>query len=176
LKETQRIDVYQRLGGARMNLGRYLAAAEAFRHCYSWAKEQKVASSLMTTFGFNYAEALRRADKKEHSVLWKQIVEGLKSPSFFAERSLPIQANRWQAAHIASALTSDVSGAQDCLEKAHRAAKAVGEAEDIFTVKTYEEVSVQKFLEINQEMADALRGGKLWDGTEVKFERGKSDQ
>jgi len=77
---------------------------------------------------------------------------------------LVLQANRWQAMHIAFAMTGDVVRSKEALAKARQAAKRLGPAEDVFTLKNYTDVSVMEWLAINDEMLAALDRGQLWDG------------
>ena len=67
--------------------------------------------------------------------------------------------------HIAFSMVGKPEKAREALENAKRAAEVLGPAEDVFTVKTYTEVSVPEFLQINNEMLAALGRGQLWDGT-----------
>ena len=78
-----------------------------------------------------------------------------------------MQANQWQAMHIAFACSGDHAAARDALRKARRAAESVGEIEDVFSVKGYRMVPVSEFLAINDEMLAALDRGELWDGMKL---------
>jgi hypothetical protein len=75
-----------------------------------------------------------------------------------------LQANRFQAMHIAFAMVGDLARAREALIKSRMAAELLGLAEDIFTVKTYTNVPVRDFIAINDEMSTALDKGELWDG------------
>jgi hypothetical protein len=75
-----------------------------------------------------------------------------------------VQANRWQAIHIAFALIGDTTRAREALMKARHAAELLGLAEDIFTVKNYTNLPVDGFIQITDEMLAALDRGHLWDG------------
>jgi hypothetical protein len=48
-----------------------------------------------------------------------------------------------------------------------RAGVAVGELEDLFSVKSYRMTPVSEFLENNDEMLAALNRGELWDGMKL---------
>jgi hypothetical protein len=50
------------------------------------------------------------------------------------------------------------------LRKAKQAAELLGEIEDLYTVKSYDNVSQPEFLKITDEMIVALDKGMLWDG------------
>ena len=81
-----------------------------------------------------------------------------------ASAPLILQANRFQAIHIAFAMVGDPDRAREALTKARMAAELLGLAEDIFTVKTYTNVPVRDFIAINDEMLAAINKGQLWDG------------
>src|ERR1051326_493052 len=151
-----------------MAAGDYSTAAEAYAECIRYLEEKKkkgeVDPDRFLIYVFNQIEATRRAKKASLPDLWSQIIDLFDHAGETSAAPLVLQANRWQAMHIPFALTGNAARAREALTKARKAAELLGPAEDIFTVKTYREVPVKEFLQINDEMLAALDQGQLWDG------------
>jgi hypothetical protein len=75
--------------------------------------------------------------------------------------------------HIAYACVGRLDDAFECLLRADQAASQVEEYDDIFTVKSYEFVTVGEFRAINKEMLLALNKNVLWDGMKIPSKRKK---
>jgi hypothetical protein len=116
---------------------------------------------------FNAAEAHRRSTGEICEAQWLAILEMFEQSGTTSNAPLPMQANRWQSIHIPFACKGNVTAAREALQKARRAAMAVGEVEDVFSVKCYCYVPVPEFLAINDEMFAALDRGELWDGMKL---------
>jgi MinD-like ATPase involved in chromosome partitioning or flagellar assembly len=161
-------DLKQEHACLAMTAGAFSAAAEAFKFCFDYAKNKKKHGDpdpvgIMAHF-FNVTEAKRRAGERVDLGSW-QVIVSLFETTGGTEGPLVYQANRWQAMHIPFSMVGERERAREALEKARHAAGLLGPAEDVFTVKSYTEVSVPEFLQINNEMLAALDHGQLWDGT-----------
>jgi hypothetical protein len=119
---------------------------------------------------FNLAEATRRAYGKVDVEIWKQVAAFFNSAGASSDAPLPLQANQFQAMHIALACSGEILQAKEALHKARRAAEMVGEIEDIFSVQDYRMAPVAEFLSINDAMSTALDRGELWDGMKLPFQ------
>lgn len=162
----------QRLGQIHWERGEKALAAgdpQKAEESYRFSLQQLDGSSISERLAltFNAAEANRRASGKFSHEEWTRIVEMFEQSGTASDATLPVQANRWQAIHIALACSGDAVGAREALQKAKRAAMAVGEVEDIFSVKRFRNVPVSEFLAINDEMLAALERGELWDGMKL---------
>ncbi|MDD4101779.1 MAG: AAA family ATPase [Kiritimatiellae bacterium] len=124
-------------------------------------------AAWLTSLYFNYAEARRRAEGVPDISLWKNVIGFFEQGGENSNASPTVRVNRLQAMHIAYAVTGDIKRAKQTLRKAHDAARLLGRADDVFSVKTYTEVPVAEFLTINDEMLAALERGELWDGMKL---------
>jgi MinD-like ATPase involved in chromosome partitioning or flagellar assembly len=168
LSEYSRYDVTMKKANFCMAAGDWAGARDSFRFCFNFFNEKKKEGdadpvTLMIHF-FNWLEASRRLTRTVEMKNWRAVLNLFETVGETSNAPLLFQANRWQAIHIAFALTGDIARARDALSKAHHAAEIVGLAEDIFSVKTYTNVSAKEFIEINNEMLAALDQGRLWDG------------
>jgi MinD-like ATPase involved in chromosome partitioning or flagellar assembly len=160
-------DLNQEHACLAMTAGEFPAAAEGFKFCLNHAKNKKKHGdpdpvAMMVHF-FNLTEARRRAGEQVDPASW-QIILDLFEKTAATEAPLVYQANRWQARHIPLAIIGQLEKSREALVKARHAAELLGPAEDIFSVRTYTEVSVPEFLQFNDEMLAALDRGHLWDG------------
>jgi cellulose biosynthesis protein BcsQ len=155
-------------GQSAMSAENYAAAVESYHECIRYQSEifKKPAPDPEVTLMlfFNVREALRRHTRTVDPDRWYSLIRLFVEGGQATAAPLVIQANHWQAMHIPFALTGDLEAARSALIKARMAAELLGAAEDIFTVKTYTEVSVQEFVANNDEMLAALEQGRLWDG------------
>jgi tetratricopeptide (TPR) repeat protein len=160
-------DVHESRGVCAMAAGDYSDAVES----YSFGLDREVKGdkipARMLTFAFNLTEAQRRQHPKVKNETWNDVISFFDSAGEVSASPLGIQANRWQAIHIGFAMTGNIARAKDSLLKARHAAELLGSAEDLFTVKTYTNVSVKEWLAINDEMLTALDRGELWDGMKL---------
>ena len=147
-------------------------AEESYRYCLQQAEREGNPSALKVGHAFNAAEAHRRAKGEICADAWATVLEMFDQSGMTSNAPLPLQANRWQAIHIAAACVGNLPAAREALQKAHRAAIAVGEVEDVFSVKCYKFVPVPEFLAINDEMLSALDRGELWDGMKLTAPKG----
>lgn len=155
-------------GQVLMALGQYAAAEQCYRECIKFDEKFNPAPLLRLRHLFNAAEARRRLTGRIDRPEWLKIVH-LSTQAPISDMPLPQQANRFQALHIAMAVIGDIAGAEEILRKAHRAAEAVGETEEIFSVATYHNVPVSEFLHTNNQMGAALLRNELWDGMKLSF-------
>ncbi len=142
-------------------------AVESFDICLKAAKNDDKAPFTILMHMFNLAEARRRADGAIDVRAWRDVVNQYESSAEGSDMPLPVQANCFQAIHIAFALTGKFERANSALAKANQAAGLLSGVEEVFTVKSYTDVSVEDFLRINTEMMRALDASHLWDGTPI---------
>lgn len=160
-----RYDALQfRYGQALMNTGRPVEASDAFETSLNWGEAQGLSPAELLSRAFNAAEAHRRATDTLEPKRWRRVLDLFEQSGMSSEATLPLQANRWQSIHIAFAATGDLPAAREALGKARRAAEAIGEIEDVFSVKVYRQVPATEFLTATDEMLAALDRGELWDG------------
>lgn len=175
LADSHRIDddrlvsIHLDRGSAAMAAQNFSAAVESFQFCVNEEIKKKNQtkdpnSGNLMVVKFNLAESKRRLGHISSALEWREIVSLYESSLQSAETQLPNQANRLQAIHLAYALSGDIARAQEVLIKSKQAAELLGDIEDIFTVKTYENVSQPEFIKITNEMLAALENGTLWDG------------
>jgi cellulose biosynthesis protein BcsQ len=167
LAPSRLVDIQVRRGESAMAAGDYAAAKESFNFSLEREIDGDKVPTRMLIFAFNLAEASRRQKMQGLANVWKQVVDFFDSAGEVSAAPLGFQANRWQALHIAFALTGNLTRAKETLIKARHAAELLGSAEDIFTVKTFTNVTVKEFLRINDEMLAALDRGELWDGMKL---------
>jgi MinD-like ATPase involved in chromosome partitioning or flagellar assembly len=156
-------DIHHKRGAVALACKDAASAIESFKYCVIEEEKDPTPASLMIA-KFNLAEAKRRNGDNPPIAEWNEIVALFDQAGQTAETQLPNQANRLQAIHIACALSGDLGRAREFLIKAKHAADLLGDIEDLFSVKTYQNVSQPEFLEINKEMLAALDHGMLWDG------------
>lgn len=168
LPPGSRYDLDLQRGQIAMAAGDYAAADESYGRTIAYqTKRKKTGDVDPETFMidmFNDAEAARRSTGRAQNKLWNHIIRLFKITGDASAGPLVLQANRWQAMHIPFAMTGDIPRAREALAKARQAAERLGPAEDVFTVKTYNEVPAKEFLQANDEMLAALDRGQLWDG------------
>ncbi len=157
--------IHQERGEVAMAAGHYEEASASFAFNLSRAAQSDSPDpTTLLIQSFNHIESLRRLARKSTPDLWRPMVEIFDKSGETASAPLILQANRFQAIHIAFAMVGDSGRAREALTKARMAAELLGLAEDIFTVKTYTDVPIKDFLAINDEMLAALDKGQLWDG------------
>ena len=157
--------IHQQRGEIAMAAGHYAEASSSF--AFNLSREGESDSPDPTNLvihSFNHLEALRRHVRKSNPDLWRPMVDLLDKSGETASAPLILQANRFQAMHIAFAMVGDSARAREVLIKARMAAELLGLAEDIFTVKNFTNVPLRDFLAINDEMLAAIDKGQLWDG------------
>jgi tetratricopeptide (TPR) repeat protein len=160
-------DIHESRGECGMAASDYSAAIESF--AFSLEREtsvEKIPEKILV-YAFNLAEASRRKHPDVKNGAWHDVIKFFDSSGEVNASPLSFQANRWQAIHIAFALTGNLARARESLVKARHAAELLGSAEDLFTVKTYTMVSVKEWLAVNDEMLAALDRGELWDGMKL---------
>jgi tetratricopeptide (TPR) repeat protein len=157
--------IHQQRGEVAMAAGQYEAAGSSFAFSLSRASESDASDpSTLLIHSFNRVESIRRLVREPRPELWCPIVELFDKSGETSSKPLILQANCFQAMHIAFAIVGDLDRAREVLIRSRMAAELLGLAEDIFTVKTYTNVPVKDFLAINDEMLAALDKGQLWDG------------
>ncbi len=174
LSEDQIADIHYERGCAAMAAGQYLTAVESFGVYYfhvSQKDEDENAEDVMPSqwliAEFNVTEAKRRAGQLLKPGAWESIVESFEETTSTPNATLPMQANRYQAMHIAFAMIGNRAKARECLLKARSAAELLGTIEDIYSVATYSWVPQPEFLATIAEMLSMLDRGELWDGTKL---------
>lgn len=168
IKKTRLSEIHNSRGCAAIASGDTAAAVESFKY-YATAEQQKAPSALRMIARFNLAEAKRRNGENPTYEEWRDVVDLYEKSGETSEAQLPLQANRLQAIHIAYALSGDMKRAREVLIKAKQAADLLGDIEDLFTVKSYQNVPQPEFLKINEEMIAALDQGTLWDGFPIQI-------
>jgi cellulose biosynthesis protein BcsQ len=157
--------IHQQRGEVAMAAGKYEEAGYSFAFNLSRESESDTPNPTdLLIHSFNRVESIRRMVREPRPEVWRPIVELFDKSGETASAPLIWQANRFQAVHIAFAITGDITRAREALTKSRVAAELLGLAEDIFTVKTYTNVPVRDFIAINDEMLAALDKGQLWDG------------
>ena len=168
LPAERRYDLDVQLGQLAMAAGDSVAADEAYDRATSYLSKRKKRGEddpeIFMINMFNGAEAARRSKGCSQDKLWSPVIDLFQMTGEASAAPLVIQANIWQAIHIAYAMTGDLARARDALAKARQAAERLGPTEDIFSVKTYTDTPREEFLVINDEMLAALDRGQLWDG------------
>ena len=159
--------VHSERGEKALAAGDPTKAGESYRFCLQRAEKEGYPPAMKITYAFNGAEAHRRTAREILVSEWAAVLDMFEQSGMTSDAPLPLQANRWQAIHIAAACVGHLPAAREALKKAHRAAMAVGEVEDVFSVKCYRYVPVSEFLAINEEMLAALDRGELWDGMKL---------
>lgn len=172
MPQSRLADIHESRGECAMAAGDYSAAIESFM--FSLEKEIKgdKIPGRMLIFSFNMAEASRRKHPDSQKNSWTSVVEFFDVSGEVSASPLSYQANRLQAIHIAFAMIGNIARAREYLIKARHAAELLGSAEDLFTVKSYTNVSVKEWLAINDEMLVALDRGELWDGMKLPHPTG----
>lgn len=153
-------------GQSAMASEKHAAAVESYQECirYQFEVFKKPTDPEVTLMlFFNVREAFRRHTHTTDPDRWYSLIRLFEEGGEATSAPLVVQANHWQAMHIPFALTGDREAACEALTKARMAAELLGTAEDIFTVRTYTDVSVKEFLQINDEMLAAIQRGRLWD-------------
>jgi hypothetical protein len=169
--------IHEQRGEVAMAAGHYEEASASFAFNLSRAAESGAPDpTTLLVHSFNHIESLRRAARKSTPDLWQPMVDFFEKSGEMASAPLILQANRFQAIHIAFAVVGDAGRAREALNKARMAAELLGLAEDVFTVKTYTEVPVKDFIAITDEMLAALDKGQLWDGMALPTSRPKADE
>ena len=157
--------VHEQRGEVAMAAGHYEEASSSFAFNLSRAAESDAPDpTTLIVHSFNHIESLRRLARKSTPDLWRPMLDFFDKSGEMASAPLILQANRFQAIHIAFAMVGDLDRARDALIRSRMAAELLGLAEDIFTVKTYTNVPVRDFIAINDEMLAAINKGQLWDG------------
>lgn len=165
LDEDTLASIHQQRGEVAMAAGNYQEASESFAFNLSHAPQtDSLDPTTRLVHSFNLAECNRRLGREMNPDTWRRIIALFDHSGAASSAPLTLQANRFQAMHIAFAMVGDVARAREALVKARMAAELLGLAEDIFTVKTYTNVPIRDFLAINDEMLAALDQGRLWDG------------
>jgi hypothetical protein len=166
LPKSRLVEVHFVRGEKSLAAGNLSKAEESYRYCLQRI-EKETPPAVRLIYAFNAAEAHRRATWEICESEWVRILELFEQSGTTSDVPLPLQANHWQAIHIAFACTGNPLAARDALQKAMRAGVAVGELEDLFSVKSYRMTPVSEFLENNDEMLAALNRGELWDGMKL---------
>jgi tetratricopeptide (TPR) repeat protein len=164
ISTSRLVDIHMNRGEIAMIVGDYDTARASYEFALQKAHQGERIPRLLLVHAFNHTEAVRRCTGDPQTNAWKQVIALFQASGESSDNPMTIQANNWQAIHIAYAMTGDLDRARAALVKAGHAANQIGEAEDIFTPKTYRNVPMKEFLKINEEMLDALDHGQLWDG------------
>jgi tetratricopeptide (TPR) repeat protein len=167
LSEERLVNVHSERGEKALASGDAAKAEESYRYCLRRAEKEGYPPAARMPYAFNAAEAHRRATAEILESEWAGVLNVFEQSGTTSDAALPLQANRWQAVHIGFACTGNIIAAREALQKAKRAAMAVGELEDLFSVKCYRHVAGTEFLSINDEMLAALDRGELWDGMKL---------
>jgi MinD-like ATPase involved in chromosome partitioning or flagellar assembly/tetratricopeptide (TPR) repeat protein len=157
-------DIHSVRGEIAMAVCDYQTARSSYEFCFEQARKFDRIPPILLMRTFNLLESTRRCSGTPSSEGWNHVIRHFLDAGEATHTPPTVQANNWQAMHIAFAMTGDLNRAKEALLKAHTAASRVGRAEDIFSPKTYRLVSVDEFLKINDEMLAALDKGQLWDG------------
>ncbi len=169
----RRYDLDLKRGQIAMAAGEHTAAQESYRKTTAYLMTRKKTGDpdpeTILINMFNQAEAARRSTGRVPAKLWGDLIGLFKMTGAASAAPLVVQANRWQAVHIAFAMTGDIARACEALGKARQAAERLGPAEDAFSVKTYTDVPIKEFLQVNDAMLAALDLGQLWDGMPLPF-------
>ena len=174
LSPSRLADIQSSRGDIAMIVGDYETACASYQFCLDEEDKEELGPEFLLVHTFNHAEAVRRSSCEAKPQSWKQVIALFEESGEASAAPLTIQANHWQAIHIAWAMTGDSRRAKEALVKAGHAGRRLGEAEDIFTPKTYRFEPVREWLKINDEMLAALDRGELWDG--MKLPSAKSQE
>jgi tetratricopeptide (TPR) repeat protein len=166
IPKTRLPEIHNQRGCAALACDDAKASIKSFEF-FAVEEQKKSTPALLMVALFNLAEAKRRSGEVPTADKWNEIIDLYEQSGETSKSELPFQANRLQAIHIAYALSGDIPRARGVLRKAKQAAELLGEIEDLFTVKTYENVSQPEFLKITDEMIIALDKGMLWDGFQI---------
>jgi hypothetical protein len=111
-------------------------------------------------------EKQRRAGQKIQASSWQGLIRMFEWLAG-GERNLAWRdsADLYQAMHIAYACAGRPNISRELLAKAAQTAKPLPGNEKIFCVKTLGNVTIDEFLQINDDMERSLDKGCLWDGT-----------
>jgi len=111
-------------------------------------------------------EKQRRSGQKIQASSWQGLIRMFEWLAG-VERKLAWSdsADLYQAMHIAYACAGRPDISRELLAKAAQTAKPLPENEKIFSVKTLGDVTIDEFLQINDDMERSLDKGCLWDGT-----------
>jgi hypothetical protein len=171
LSVDRQYDLEIHRGQLAMAAGDYVAADGAYNRTIEYLNKKEKSGefdpeTLMIQM-FNDLESSRRSKQISTSDMWPRVLELFKMTGDASTAPLIFQANRWQAMHVAFAMTGNILKAREALAKARQAAERLGPTENIFTVMNYTDVPVGDFLKINEEMLTALDRGELWDGMKL---------
>lgn len=149
-----------------MRTGHPEKAVQDYESAFEFLKSRDEEEELGVIF--NLAESSRRASGEILREDWAHVVE-IFEKSATGISSLPnaIRANNTQAMHIAFACVGRISKAKELLEETAKILDHVSRQERIFCVADYDNLSLSRFLERNQEMLEALNRGELWDGMKL---------
>ncbi len=157
-------------GECLMALQKYAEALQVYNVILKLVKDAPYNTLLVYKFNFN--EAKRRLTRINDQQEWQHIInifeKDLSAENTSARNA---QANRLQAMHVAYACCEKSELAKELLEKAALCAQSVGPTENIFSLKTYTNVSPQIFLKDNAEMLKSLDSSILWDGMPIPIKK-----
>jgi len=165
-------ETLEQLGEIGMSIGEYQIAAEAFKKLIEAnttnqeSDEGDEDDAQLLAHLFNYAEARRRggllvSEKEYHKMV--RIYE--RGAATEGSGSVINRLNHQQAMYIPYAMLGDTEQAMNLLVSCARLAASVSPRDRIFSVTNYTNIPLSSWLNENGNMIDALREGKLWDGT-----------
>jgi len=160
-------NVETEIGEICMRLSRYARAAEAYGRILAHPKDDGDEAGDIETLVpfFNTLEARRRAGNPIATSDWKHLIKIYEASATGLGSSLvTTRLNQMQAIHIAYALAGNITEAERLLREVNRHAENASPRERIFSVATYRHISRKEFLEVNNQMLEALAKGELWDG------------
>lgn len=130
---------------------------------------------LLSTW-FNLAEARRRTTSTVSPLDWMTVLGELEKNPIDSTSTTDLNvaaliANRFQAMHVAYALTGNVTKAAECLDRALSIASTLNQTALLFSLATYTMVSTNEFIASTVAMKAALTQGRLWDGMQLAAEK-----
>ena len=168
LSPIELLTIQSEMGAVALTASKPNIAANAYKSALEMIQKTNGPTSWLMLNTFNFAEYSRRAESVPDILLWKTVIKLFEQSGETANNSPPERANHLQAMHIAFAVTGDITRAKKTLAKARAAAKLLGSADNVFSVKNYNYVPVSLFLNENDEMLEALNRGELWDGMKLQ--------
>jgi MinD-like ATPase involved in chromosome partitioning or flagellar assembly/Tfp pilus assembly protein PilF len=149
-----------------MRLGKPAEALVDYKRSFELEKDEDEPETLATLF--NLAEAGRRATGKLNREDWKPVVKAFEDAiAGVSSKPASGRANQTQAMHIAYACIGNLDKALALLDETRKVLQQASPQERVFCVADYDHLPLKEFLQINDEMKDALARGELWDGMKL---------
>lgn len=160
------------VGQHYMMFGEPRKAVKAYENALACEASDK---PLLATW-FNLSEARRRTTNTIAPLDWMTVLGDLEKNPIDSTTTNDLNvaamiANRFQAMHVAYAVTGNLAKAAECLDRALSIASTLNPTALIFSVATYSMVSTSEFIAATTAMRSALSQGRLWDGMPLTPEK-----